>query len=169
MYHDSEEQLYALLRKNELNYHIHHHDPVFTVDEGKHLSLTIAGAHSKNLFLKDKKGDFFLVSVTEDKRVDLKQLSKELGKGGLSFGTSDNLEENLHLTPGSVTPFGLIHEDAKNVKFVLDHDFMKYDYVNFHPLRNDKTIQMPRNDFLRFFEIIRHLPDIRMIPVITAI
>lgn len=164
--HIDEPALYQLMDQHQLIYYLHQHQPVFTVEEGRDISLIIPGAHSKNLFLKNKKGHFFLVSVLEDKRVNLKQLSQDLGKGGLSFASALELFNLLHLAPGSVTPLGLISPDAKGIEFILDEDFLKYDYVNFHPLRNDKTIQIPKDDFLKFFEIICHTPVIRSIPVL---
>lgn len=163
---NNEQLLYALWDQHQLDYTLHLHQPIFTVEDGDEVSQTIPGAHSKNLFLKDKKGNFVLVSVLQDKRVNLKQLSKEVGKGGLSFGSPIDMQHILHLAPGSVTPFGLMNPDAKAVHFILDEDFLQYDYVNFHPLRNDKTAQLAVNDFLRFFEIIQHVPVIRAIPII---
>ena len=156
--------LYTFLNENQLSYVIHTHIPIHTVAEGKVVSQNIPGAHNKNLFLKDKKGHFFLVSVLEDKRVNLKQLSKDVGKGGLSFGSVVELQERLQLLPGSVTPFGLLSKQGKNVHYILDEDFLQYEHVSFHPLRNDKTVQMPTNDFLRFLELISHVPTIRPIP-----
>lgn len=158
--------LYALCHKHQLHYVLHTHAPIFTVEEGEEVSKIISGAHSKNLFLKDKKDQFFLVSVLQDKRVNLKQLSKEVGKGGLSFGSPMNLQNVLQLLPGSVTPFGLMSDHIKQVHFILDVDFLQYEYVNFHPLRNDKTLQMGINDFLRFFEVIEHPPVIRAVPIL---
>lgn len=164
----NEQALYTLWSKNHFHYVIHTHFPIFTVEEGLEVSRTIPGAHSKNLFLKDKKGNFFLVSVLQDKRVDLKALSKEVGKGGLSFGSALDLHRLLQLVPGSVTPFGLIHTDKNTIQFILDEDFLAYDDVNFHPLRNDKTVQMKRNDFLKFFTVVDHVPLIRAIPVVST-
>jgi Ala-tRNA(Pro) deacylase len=161
---NDEQRLYALWDQHQLEYTLHIHKPLFTVEDGEEVSRAIPGAHTKNLFLKDKKGNFFLVSVLQDKRVNLKQLSKEVGKGGLSFGSPIDLLHKLNLVPGSVTPFGLMNPEAKGVHFILDEDFLQYDYVNFHPLRNDKTAQMLLKDFLRFFEILKHVLEIRVIP-----
>jgi Ala-tRNA(Pro) deacylase len=159
--------LLSLLQKYQLEYEIHEHDPVFTVDEGKHVSANIDGAHSKNLFLKDKKKSYFLVSVLEHKRVDLKMLSKTYGKGGLSFASADELNQKLQLTPGSVTPYGLIHDTKREVTFLLDEDFLKYDIVNFHPLQNNLTVSMKVKPFLQFFELINHNPNVVKIPQLS--
>lgn len=156
--------LLDLLREHQFQYQLHEHEPVFTVEEGKHVSEKIQGAHSKNLFLKDKKKNFFLVSVLDYKRVDLKALSKMYGKGGLSFGNAEELNQKLKLTPGAVTPYALLHDINNEVTFILDEDFMKYDIVNFHPLQNDLTVSMDIKSFMRFFEVINHVPEIIKIP-----
>ncbi len=160
--------LIELLSKHKFNYTLHEHEPIFTVEEGKHVSENIDGAHSKNLFLKDKKKNFFLVSVLEHKRVDLKALSKQFGKGGLSFANADELMDKLQLTPGSVTPYALLHDTQKEVYFILDEDFTKYEVLNFHPLQNDLTISMDIKQFMQFFDLIQHQPHIIKIPEVSA-
>ncbi len=156
--------LIDLLQTHHFGYQIHEHDPIFTVEEGKHVSEKIQGAHSKNLFLKDKKKNYFLVSVLEHKRVDLKALSKQYGKGGLSFASADELLEKLQLTPGSVTPYALMHDKNHEIIFILDKDFLKFEIVNFHPLQNNLTLSMDVASFMRFFEVIMHQPILCQIP-----
>jgi Ala-tRNA(Pro) deacylase len=128
--------------------------------------ITIGGAHSKNLFLKDKKDNFFLVSIIDQKRVDLKILSKRYGKGGLSFATAECLKALLDLMPGSVTPYGLLNDIENKVTFILDEDFLSHSLINFHPLRNDMTVSVAPNDFLTFCTRIDHTPSITPIPVL---
>lgn len=159
--------LLNLLQEHQLDYFLHEHEPLFTVDEGKHISAKIAGAHSKNLFLRDKKKNYFLVSVLEHKRVDLKALSKLYGKGGLSFASAEELDQKLQLLPGSVTPYALMFDRNNEVKFILDQDFLKFDIVNFHPLQNNLTMSMDINAFLRFFELVKHLPEVVNIPEVV--
>lgn len=162
-----EKVLLKLFKDNQLDFRLHNHESVFTVGECDHLHQTIPGAHSKNLFVKDKKKSFILISILEHKRVNLKALSKMLGKSGLSFGNADELFEKLKLTPGSVTPYALINDSQKVIDFILDKDFLQSEVVNFHPLRNDMTIEMPLKHFLEFFKIINHVPNIVEIPVLN--
>jgi Ala-tRNA(Pro) deacylase len=162
-----EQSLLTLFNELQYSYQLHNHEAVFTVEESSSLQSIIPGAHSKNLFLKDRKGSFFLVSVLEHKKVNLKALSKDFGKGGLSFANADNLMEKLKLIPGSVTPYGLMHDDKNEVLFILDQDFLKQDLVNFHPLRNDMTVGMPTQSFLSFLEVIKHPPKIIEIPILN--
>lgn len=158
--------LFNFLAEHQLPYQLYEHEPIFTVEEGKHLSASINGAHSKNLFLKDKKKNFFLVSILEHKRVDLKQLSKMYGKGGLSFASAEELDEKLKLTPGSVTPYALLNDVEQKIVFILDEDFLTFEIVNFHPLQNDLTVSMSIASFLRFFQLIHHQVNIIQIPIL---
>ncbi len=128
------------------------HAPAFTVDDARALRGAIPGAHTKNLFLKDKKGRLFLVVALEDARVELKRLHRALGCARLSFGKPELLEEVLGVRPGSVTPFALINDSRKRVRVVLDENLLKFDQVNFHPLINTATTTISREDFLAFLK-----------------
>jgi Ala-tRNA(Pro) deacylase len=106
-----------------------------------------------------------LVTVLDEKRVDLKSLSKILG-GHLSFGSVDDLGAKMKVKPGSVTPFGLMHDIYKEIRYILDDDILTTESVNFHPLRNDMTIHMGREDFLYLMPEIHTHPQILKIPII---
>ena len=140
------------------------HAAVFTVAASTELERTIPGGHTKNLFLKDKKGQLFLVVALHDAVIDLRYLHKPLGSGRLSFGSGELLEEVLGVTPGSVTPLALINDRARRVTVVLDHVMMQSDRLNFHPLENTATTGIARDDLLRFIRACGHEPlimDIR--------
>lgn len=158
--------LIDLLQEHQLAYQIHEHEPVFTVEQGQHLFEKMPGAHCKTLFLKDKTKAFFLVSLLNHKKANLKALSKIVGKGHLSFCNPQELEAKLKLIPGAVTPYALLHDTEKEIAFVLDKDLFDYDIVNFHPLRNDRTLGMPTSSFMKFLELIEHPPAIVAIPEI---
>jgi Ala-tRNA(Pro) deacylase len=166
----NEQILFDFLKDNHIAYKLFKHQPVFTTEETQELIDsdvdTIPGMDSKNLFLKDKKsGTFYLVSVTQDKRVDLKALSDVLNCGRFSFGKPEELLELLKLTPGSVTPFGLLFDQQNKVTFVLDEDFVAAPSVNFHPMRNDMTINMDTQSFLLCMKKMGHAPRVVRIPV----
>ena len=126
------------------------HEAVFTVDEAKALRGELPGGHIKNLFLRNKKEEMWLVVVEEDKRIDLKALPKVIGSGRLSFGRPELMEEVLGVTPGSVTAFALINDTGHRVRFVLDEALMAHELVNFHPLSNDATTAVSSADFRKF-------------------
>ena len=165
----NEQILFDFLRANNIKYQLFRHQQVFTCEDKPVLIDsdvdTIPGLQSKNLFLKDQKDNFFLVSVPQEKRVDLKELSKTLGCGRFSFGKPAELLELMKLTPGSVTPFGLMFDEQKKVTFVLDEDFITASFVMFHPLRNDMTITLLPQAFLTCMTKMGHEPQIVRIPV----
>jgi len=138
----------------------HDHPPIFTVEEGRELKLDMPGGHTKNLFLKDKKGELVLISALQSTQIALNQVHRALGCGRLSFGKPPLLEEALGVTPGSVTAFALVNDPARRVRFVLDAALMTHDPVNFHPLRNDATTALPRADLLRFLDALGRPPEI---------
>lgn len=137
------------------------HPPVFTVEEAQTLRGTIAGAHSKNLFLKDKKGALFLVVAREDAVIDLKRLHGRIGASGrLSFGQAELLLDRLGVTPGSVTPFGLINDRPPSVRVILEEQLVAAETVNFHPLTNTATTSLASADLLAFIRATDHVPEI---------
>jgi Ala-tRNA(Pro) deacylase len=136
------------------------HAAVFTVEEAKAARGSLSGAHSKNLFLKDKKKQFWLVVCLEDRPIDMKQLRHKIGAGNLSFGKPDVLLDILGVEPGSVTPFALINDTDNAVRVVLDKEMMAAEHLNFHPLTNTKTTQVTPEGLLRFIESCGHAPDI---------
>ena len=137
------------------------HRPVFTVEEGRDLKAQMPGGHSKNLFLKDKKGALFLLCALGDALIDLNAVSKLIGSGRFSFGRAELLMQHLGVTPGSVTLFALVNDPARNVTLLLDDGFFACDLVNFHPLRNDATTAITPADLMRLIESLGRTP-IRM-------
>ena len=136
------------------------HPPIFTVAQGAGLKTDLPGGHTKNLFLKDKKGVLILVSALQSTPVALKSLHRRLGCGRLSFGKAELLRDALGVTPGSVTAFAILNDPAKRVRFILDAALMQTDPVNFHPLSNDATTAISRADLLRFVRSLGREPEI---------
>ena len=135
------------------------HPPIFTVAEGLEMRLDMPGLHSKNLFLKDKKGRLFLVVAVQDSVVDLKRLHERIGASGrLSFGSADLLLAVLGVTPGSVTPFALLNDADGSVTLVLDARFTAGEDANFHPLENSATTRIGARDLIAFVEATGHPP-----------
>ncbi len=135
------------------------HAPVFTVAESVALRDEIPGGHTKNLFVKDKKDNFFLLTVEENASVDLKAVHTVIGAASrVSFGKPEKLMEYLGVIPGAVTAFGVINDTERKVKIIIDADLMAYDIINGHPLRNDATTSIGSKDLLRFIEATGHEP-----------
>jgi Ala-tRNA(Pro) deacylase len=155
------EDLFAALDRLGIAYRTVHHAPLFTVEESRKLRGEIPGGHTKNLFLRDKKGVIFLVVADEDADIDLKGLHRLLGASGrFSFGSADLLREVWGVEPGSVSPFGAISDTGHRVTVVLDATMMQHDTVNFHPLDNRMTTAIARDDLVRFLRSTGHEPRI---------
>jgi Ala-tRNA(Pro) deacylase len=136
------------------------HPPVFTVEEAKALRGQLPGGHMKNLFLRNKKGEMWLVVAEEDRRIDLKALAERLGAGRVSFGNPERLMRYLGVSPGAVTPLGLINDRLAEVRVVIDRALLVHDPVNVHPLVNDRTTAIAPGDLLKFIESCGHRPQI---------
>lgn len=135
------------------------HAPVFTVAESQSLRDQIPGGHTKNLFLKDKKGACFLVTLEENAEVDLKTIHTLIGASGrVSFGKPEALMEKLGVIPGSVTILAAINDPEQQVTIVIDAPLLDNDIINAHPLSNDATTSIGREDLLRFLEETGHTP-----------
>lgn len=149
--------LLSFLQTHELPFDYYEHIPVFTVEESASIKHQIPGAHTKNLFLTDKKGEFYLVSIEASKRLPVNQLRKHLGTKELSFWSAEQLYEILQLTPGSVSLFGLIHAGDR-IHVLLDQDLRDTSHVGRHPNRNDATLVIDRDTLRRFLIITGYTP-----------
>tara|TARA_B100000674_G_scaffold71034_1_gene49066 strand:+ start:137 stop:649 length:513 start_codon:yes stop_codon:yes gene_type:complete len=142
--------LYELLSVKNVDFQIHEHDPLFTVEDSERLRGEIKGAHTKNLFLKNKKNNFFLISCDENAKVNLKQFSKSIDAKNLSFANARYLEQFLGILPGSVSPFALLNDKNNVVEFYFDEKLYNSEIINFHPLINTTTINIKTSEFIDF-------------------
>ncbi|MDK9697604.1 MAG: prolyl-tRNA synthetase associated domain-containing protein [Siculibacillus sp.] len=137
----------------------HDHPAVFTVAESRAIKHAIAGGHSKNLLLKDKKGRVFLVTAEADAAIDLKAISEKIGASGrVTFGKPELLMDLLGVIPGAVTPFGVANDVERVVTMVIDAPMMEHEILNFHPLENTATTSIRREDLVRFLTETGHPP-----------
>ena len=157
----TEQDLILRLEELGIETRTHRHEPVYTVEESKALRGNLVGGHCKNLFLRDKKRNMWLVVTQEDRDVDLKALRARLPtSGNLSFGNADLLDDVLGVAPGAVTPFALINDDEHRVNVVLDKEMLDHDVLNYHPLDNAATTSIAPADLVRFIEACGHNPEI---------
>jgi Ala-tRNA(Pro) deacylase len=152
------EDLFARFDELGIAHHTVRHRPVFTVEEGADIKAHMPGGHTKNLFLKDKKGALFLISAIAETRIDLNAVSKRIGAGRFSFGSAELLAAHLGVTPGSVTVYSVINDPEQNVRLILDAALFAHDPVNFHPLRNDATTAVSPADLLKFLRALGRDP-----------
>jgi Ala-tRNA(Pro) deacylase len=145
------DELFALLDRLGIEHSTIEHPPIFTVEEGRPWHDKIPGGHCKNLFIKDRKGGIWLVVMPADKRADLARLEKVLAAPRFSFARPKLLQEVLGLTPGSVTPFGLINDWQRRVTVILDQEVLDAGWVNFHPLHNAASTTLRSADLCGSF------------------
>jgi Ala-tRNA(Pro) deacylase len=150
---EQEASVVATLRELGITYTRHEHPPVATVEEAAQHWSGIDATHCKNLFLRNQKGNrHYLVVLTASKKADLKAVADQIGDGKLSFGSPERLMTHLGLTPGSVSPFGLINDRDHAVRLVLDRDLKAATRLGFHPNINAVTFTIAASDFARFLE-----------------
>src|SRR5881394_2057919 len=155
----SAQQLFIRLEELGIAQRTVEHAPVFTVEQAKALRGDLPGHHVKNLFLRNKKEQMWLVVALEDRAVDLKRLGEVLGAGRLSFASPDRLRRHLGVEPGSVTPFAVVNDQAQQVTLVLDRGLAEGGPVNAHPLTNTMTTAIAFADLSRFFQATGHAPQ----------
>ncbi|WP_313001317.1 prolyl-tRNA synthetase associated domain-containing protein [Brevundimonas sp.] len=154
------DRLLSWMAENGIKQTTHDHPAVFRVEEGLDLKADLPGLHTKNLFLKDKKGRPWLISAAQDTVIDLKRAHRTLGSDRLSFGNETLMWETLGVRPGSVTALGLINDADRRVTFVLDQRLWEADIVNFHPLTNTATTAMEQADFRRVLTLLEREPQV---------
>ncbi len=152
-------ELLDFLERLEIKTDTIEHEALFTVEQSQKNRGRSSGGHTKNLFLKDKKSRYFLITVVDDATIDLKSLHKLIGASGrLSFGKPDKMHEYLGVSPGSVTAFGIINDRENNVTFVLDEALLSHQQINCHPLTNEATTNLSCEDLISFARLASHDP-----------
>jgi Ala-tRNA(Pro) deacylase len=148
-----EQPVYERLHTLGIMFTQYAHPPVATAEEAQQYWADIAATHCKNLFLRNQKGNrHYLLILVHPKRANLRGIADQIGDGKLSFASPERLMSHLGVTPGSVSPFGLIHDRSHDVRVVLDQDLKAADRISFHPNINTLTITLSFSDFLRFLE-----------------
>jgi Ala-tRNA(Pro) deacylase len=133
------------------------HEPVYTVEEARHLRR-LPGGHCKSLFLRNKKGRMWLVTTEQDRAIDLATLATSLGARRVGFASPQRLMTYLGVEPGAVSPFGVVNDRDGEVTVVLDRALVEYERLNLHPLDNSMTTSIATLDLIRFLEATGHPP-----------
>lgn len=162
------QDLFALFDTLGIAHTTKDHAPVFTVEESAAIKADMPGAHTKNLFLKDKGGNFFLICAESHAQIKVNKLHPHLGCKRLSFGKAEYLLEHLGVTPGSVTLFSIINDKTAKVKLIIDKTLTESDVVNFHPLLNDATTAISSADMITFSKSTGHDPLIMDFAAISS-
>jgi len=161
------EELFTFLDELGIAHETTHHKPVFTVEDSAEIKADMPGAHTKNLFLKDKAGNFFLICAESHAQIKVNKLHPHLGCKRLSFGKAEYLMEQLGVPPGSVCLFAVMNDKDANVQLIIDKTLADADIVNFHPLLNDATTAISAGDMMKFAKATGHDPVIMDFAVLT--
>jgi Ala-tRNA(Pro) deacylase len=157
----NKQAILKLLDETKISYQWVEHQAVYTIDEMKRLNFPNADCIAKNLFVRDdKKKHFYLISVQEEKPVDLKKLREIIGSRRLSFASEKDLQEIMGLEKGSVTPFGVLNDKNKSVNVFIDERYKNH-IIAIHPNENTMTVWLRTEDLV---ELLRdHGSSVEMI------
>lgn len=149
----NKQEVYQFLKDNSIQYEVTEHPAVYNMEEMDNLHLPYPYS-AKNLFVRDdKKANYYLITVKEEKRVNLKEFRKQNGTRNLSFASENDLIDILRLTPGSVTPFGLLNDKEQKVKFYIDEDLLSGDgMIGIHPNENTSTVWLKTEDLIKILK-----------------
>jgi Ala-tRNA(Pro) deacylase len=156
--------LMADLDELDIEHQVYEHEAVFTVEESRAIKTDIACLHTKNLFLKDAGGSFFLLTVPAEARIDLKRVHPILHCRRLSFGKAEAMEDLIGVTPGSVTPLAMINAVPGSITLVLDNSLAVEETVGVHPLSNTATTTLAGTDILKLARHWGHKPQTANLP-----
>jgi Ala-tRNA(Pro) deacylase len=147
---NQQQKLFDFFDSLKIGYQTYYHNPVFTCQEK--VDVEIPAPSTKNLFLKDDKKSFWLISALQETKIDLKLVAKVFDAKGLRFAQAELLREYLGVEPGSVTFFALMNDKEKRVFPILDRKIFDAELVGFHPLKNDATTVIASKDLIKFIE-----------------
>ena len=151
------QKIYSTLKNLAIHYIEHSHPAVYTSAEAAEYYKDFPGAKVKSLFLRNRKGtQHYLVVLTDQKKADLKELSKILGESQVGFASPERLEKYLQVKPGSVSPLGLVFDEDNHVKVILDEAIMEHELINTHPNSNTQTITMKVTDLKEYITATGH-------------
>lgn len=150
---ENEKKVYDALNQLGIPFIQYEHIPVYTIPEIDNLNMEMEGLHCKNLFVRNHNGNIhYLIIVSQEKRADLKKLAKQIGSSRLSFASEERLMKHLGLTPGAVTPFGLLNDEEKKVIVLVDEDLRNSRHICFHPNVNTASVSILYDDFVKFLK-----------------
>lgn len=150
---NNEKKVYDILEELNISYEKREHPPVYTCEEAKKFTADMKGIHTKNLFLRNKKGNkHYLIVLEDSKTLNIKEFGIKIGEKNISFASKERLMKYLGLTPGGVSIFGLVNDEMNFVKLILDNSILKSEYVNVHPNINTATVNLSVSDLKKFIE-----------------
>ncbi|RLD35846.1 MAG: prolyl-tRNA synthetase associated domain-containing protein [Bacteroidetes bacterium] len=148
-----QKELYTLFKELEIDLQYIEHPAVPTVEEAMKYWKGMDAVKCKNLFFRNHKGNrHFLVLLEHKQSLRIKDLEQILKQGKISFASEKRLDKYLKLTPGSVTPFGLINDSGNHVHVFIDKNLQNCGRISFHPNINTASIVVSFDDFIKFMD-----------------
>lgn len=160
----NEQSLLKELEQLGIHYDYISHPAVFTSEQANRAMPDLSSAHCKNLFVKDRTGKKWLLTIPDDKRADLKVVAEKIGSARLSFCSAEEMMECLGIAPGSVTPLAVINDTKNQVELIVDKNIMDWDTIHCHPMINTATISISPTDFKKFIEYTNH--DLKVMSIV---
>ncbi len=149
-----QQRVFDRLNSLGIEFTVHHHPALPTIDDALPYWDKIDATHCKNLFFRNHKGNqHYLVIFHYLHQLNIRDLEQRLKQGKLSFASEKRMEKYLGIKPGSVTPLGLINDEEHHVIVFIDKNLEKAEKLSFHPMDNTATLILSKNDFVRFLQV----------------
>lgn len=147
------QDIYNILKEMNIDYSVTEHKPVYTIEEMNDLGMENIDHVIKNLFIRDdKKKNYYLVLVQKDKTVNLNKLKETINSRRLSFASEEDLEKYLGLKKGAVSPLGIVNDENKFVKVIIDRDIRNLEFIGVHPMENTATVWINVEDLQKLIK-----------------
>ena len=144
-------EIYHTLDKLGIDYTSLEHSPIMTIEEGTMIAQKLNVTPCKNLFLVNKQKEYFLLLLSENKKLSAKSIAKQIDSSHLSFASDEDMKRLLSTTPGAVSILGLIYDNTNKVKLLIDKEIMRTDYIGCHPCENTYSLKLKTKDILDIF------------------
>ena len=162
---DAYQQVANTLQELGITFDVAEHPPVFTTEQADSYIEGLEGVRTKSMFLTNKKKtQYYLLIMGDKKRLDMADFKVQVGANRIRMASADSLAEKMQLSPGTVSPFGLLNNDEKDILVYFDKDIVSEDIMTFHPNTNEKTIFIKTQDLFRFLEAIDFSYEILTLP-----
>jgi len=152
---DQKESVIDFLKALDIDYEIHEHEPLPTIEIAMEVWKSIESTHCKNLFFRNHKGNqHYLVILESNQKLDIHDLEKRLKQGKISFASPKRMQKYLGIEPGSVSPFGLINDVENHIHLFLDKNLLRSKKISFHPNKNTYSLVISFDDFIKYLEAV---------------
>ena len=159
------QQVKDKLEELGIEFEVVEHPPAFTTEQGDSYIEGLEGVRTKSMFLTNKKKTQFYLLIMDDKKtLDMDDFKEQVEANRIRMASAESLAEKMQLPAGTVSPFGLLNNEEKDIRVYFDKDIVSEEIMTFHPNTNEKTIFIKTQDIFRFIESISFNYEILTIP-----